>query len=97
MADTIARDEAARVRDELAQALDRSGLPSEPKALELGTLLGCAYPSFRATLASRPDDWFALATAGTKAARDHRIYRRLLQAGLDSPEGQTLEGVRRLL
>jgi glutamate-ammonia-ligase adenylyltransferase len=70
-------DEAARARARFAELA-----PSAPEdAIELASLIECAYPALARDIGARPRDVVAIAR-GTKQARDLRTYRKAALAQL---------------
>jgi glutamate-ammonia-ligase adenylyltransferase len=71
LADAIGGAEAAELRKRFAQ----EGKLTDDRAIAVGTLLACAYPSLRGPLLAHPGDVAAVAKAGLRA-RDAKTLRR---------------------
>jgi glutamate-ammonia-ligase adenylyltransferase len=93
-ADDIVPSYADEARRRVRAALERAGERVRDELVELGALLGCAYPAIRPELEAHPEDLVALGR-GTRHPRDARTYRRLAATAIadltDAP------GVRRNL
>jgi len=79
-AQAIAGGRAEAVRASLLEAAALSSERVSDEAVDFATAISCAYPAFARPLESRWDDVVAVTRAGTKTARDARIYRRLATA-----------------
>src|SRR5579883_1044063 len=76
LAEAIAGAEAESARHKWRELLREGADAAREDAVELATLLECAYPALARDIAARPRDVVAIAR-GTKQARDLRSYRRV--------------------
>src|SRR5258706_14888816 len=76
LAESIARAEAPSMRRAFEARMREEGLAASEEAVDVATLLACAYPAQMHAILARPADVVAIAR-GTNVARDARAYRKL--------------------